>query len=249
MSWLKLNRNVGPCVIQALLLSLPLAVSAQQPDAAAAKQKILADLKQSVAKNQAALKQYTWTETTQISLKGEVKKQEQKSCRYGPDGKVQKTEIPGSAPPANQESAGKGRRGGAVKKAIVEKKVGEMKDYMGRVGALVHEYVPPNPERIQSAAAAGNISFTPGQPAAIVIKDYLKQGDSVRLGFDTAEKKLVSYDVKSYLDKPKEDDVSLSVTFDHLPDGTNYARGTVLDATAKQIQVKVTNSDYKKLGQ
>jgi hypothetical protein len=237
-------------VIQALLLSLPLALSAQQSDGAAAKQKIVADLKQSMAKNQAALKQYTWTETTQISLKGEVKKQEQKSCQYGPDGKVQKTEIPGSAPaPQQQESAGRGRRGGAVKKAVVEKEVGEMKDYMQRVAALIHEYVPPNPERIQSAAAAGNISFTPGEPAVIVIKDYLKQGDSVSLGFDKEAKRIVTCDVKSYLDKPKEDDVNLSVAFDRLPDGTNHVKGSVLDATAKQIQVKVNNSDYKKLRQ
>jgi hypothetical protein len=62
-----------------LVLSLPL--PAQQPDAAAKQQKIqekVAALKQSLAQNQAALKQYRWTESTEISLKGEVKKREQK---------------------------------------------------------------------------------------------------------------------------------------------------------------------------
>ena len=42
-----------------------------------------------------------------------------------------------------------------MKKAVVEKKVGEMKEYMERVAALVPEYVPPNPQKIQ---AAGNIA-------------------------------------------------------------------------------------------
>ena len=87
---------LGVGLVSTLLLSLPL--PAQQPDAAAKQQMVqekVAALKQSVAQNQAALKQYSWTETTAISMKGEVKKREQKECHYGPDGKVQKTPIAG----------------------------------------------------------------------------------------------------------------------------------------------------------
>ena len=224
---------------------------AQQPDAAAAKQEKIAALKQSLAKNQAALKQYAWTETTQVSLKGEVKKQEQKQCQYGPDGKVQKTPMQGaSEPQPQQQSSGGGRRGGRVKKEIVQKKVGEMKDYMERVAALVHEYVPPDPQKIQAAQAAGNVATTPAQPVStITIKNYLKQGDSVTLGFDTTAKAIASYNVDSYLDNPKDDVVKLAVSFARLPDGTNYAQQSVLDATGKKIEVRVTNSDYKKLSQ
>src|SRR5882672_9266704 len=83
--------------------------------AAPSPQEKVAALKQSLAKNQAALKAYTWTETTQISLKGEVKKQQQKLCHYGPDGKVQKTELPGSTPAQQPQEQGGGRRRGAVK--------------------------------------------------------------------------------------------------------------------------------------
>jgi hypothetical protein len=32
-----------------------------------------------------------------------------------------------------------------------------------------------------------------------------------------------------------------------LPDGTNYAAQTVLNATAKQIQVTTSNSNYAKI--
>jgi len=226
-------------------------VLAQEPNAAAAKQEKLAALKQSMAKNQAALKQYVWTETTQISLKGEVKKQEQKQCQYGPDGKVQKTPLQGASQPQPEQGGG-GRRkgGGAMKKAVVEKKVGEMKDYMERVAALVQEYVPPNPQKIQAAQAAGNIALTPAQPVTTLnIKNYLKSGDLVTLGFDTTAKKMSSYNVDSYLDDPKDDVVKLAVSFAQLPDGTSYPQQTVLDATGKKIEVKVTNSGYKKLGQ
>ena len=126
-------------LVLALIMLSVAAVAAQQADAAAAKEQKVAALKQSMAQNQAALKSYSWTETTQISLKGEVKKQEQKQCQYGPDGKVQKTPVPGAEPASEpQQHSGRGRRGGALKKEIVEKKVDEMKDYMQQVAALVH---------------------------------------------------------------------------------------------------------------
>ena len=44
-----------------------------------------AAVKESLAQNQARLRTYSWVESTQVSLKGEVKKQEQKQCYYGAD--------------------------------------------------------------------------------------------------------------------------------------------------------------------
>ncbi|MFL6350615.1 MAG: hypothetical protein ACJ74Z_02015 [Bryobacteraceae bacterium] len=221
---------------------------AQERDSEAAKGDRIAALKQLLTKNQAALKQYTWTETTQISLNGEVKRQEEKQCQYGPDGKVQKTPIGGGSESQEQQAGGRGRRGGRLKQQIVEKKTGEMKDYMERVGALVREYVPPNSEKIQAATAAGNVAVTRGQPVTtITIKNYLKQGDSVALSFDMTERKIASYNVNSYLDSPTEDPVKLTATFAQLPDGTNHVQQNVLDATAKKIQVRTTNSNYRKL--
>ena len=134
MTGMKLKIRIG-----LLLLSLaPLAiVAAQKPDP-----ERIAALKQSIAENQAALKTYKWTEATEISLKGEVKKREQKECRYGPDGKVQKTPIGGGdAAEKKEEKGGGGRRGGggAVKKVVVKNKVEDMKEYMEKAAALVHE--------------------------------------------------------------------------------------------------------------
>jgi hypothetical protein len=211
-------------------------------------QERVAALKESVAKNQASLRQYSWMETTVISLKGEVKKQQQKQCFYGADGKVQKTLMPGQEQQASSEQSG-GRRGGRLKKTIVEKKVGEIKDYMEDVAALVHQYVPPDPQKIQAVQSAGNLSVQPGQGLTVMnLKDYLKPGDLLALGFDSAAKAIRSYNVSSYVEKPKEDDISLAVTFGNLADGTSYPQQVVLDVKAKEIQVKVTNSGYKKAG-
>ena len=203
----------------------------------------MAALKQALAENQAALKHYTWTETTEISLKGEVKKRQQKTCRYGPDGKVQKTPVEGGEPQQAQQSEDRGgrRRGAAAKKAVVAHKVGEVKDYMEKVAALVHEYVPPDKEKIQAAAAAGHVSMKPDAAtgiAALGVQDYFKAGDALDIGLDLKGSALSTYNVRSYVDDPKDDAVTLAVQFDKLPDGTSYPRQTTLDVTAQKIQVK-----------
>jgi hypothetical protein len=219
------------------------AVEAQTPTP----QERAAAINEQVAKNQASLKQYTWVETTEISLKGEVKKKEQKQCSYGADGKVQKTPIPGAAPaPAPPAQQSGGRRGGRAKQAIVENKVEDLKDYMEKVAALVHEYVPPAPDKIQAAQSAGSVSALPS--GGIAIANYVKPDDLLSIGFDMAAKKITTYKVNSYVEKPKEDEVTLSVTFGRLADGTSYPQETVLKAAAKNVQVKVTNAGYKKAG-
>jgi hypothetical protein len=207
-----------------------------------------AAIKEALAKNQAALRQYSWIETTTISLKGEVKKKEQKQCFYGADGKVQKTPLPGQSAPQQQEKGGGGgRRGGRLKQAVVENKVEELKDYMEKAAALVHQYVPPDPQKIQEAQKAGNVAVqTAGSVTTLSVKSYVKSGDSLSLGFDPTAKAMRSYAVQSYVEKPKDDDLTLNVKFNSLPDGTTYPESIVLNVTGKNVVVNVTNSGYKK---
>jgi hypothetical protein len=202
-------------------------------------QQKLATVKESAARNKASLSQYTWTEQDQILYKGEVKKTLQYICRYGPDGKVQKTQLGQPAP----EKRKRGLRG-----RIVEEKTDEMKDYMQRAVSLIHRYVPPNPQDMQGAANSGNVMVGGAGPGQIQLqfKNYVKQGDSMSFQFDSATRSLTTVNVNSYLDDPNGP-VTLQVTFQSLPDGTNYAANTVLNAAAKNIQVNVTNSNYQKL--
>src|SRR4249920_2277846 len=232
------------CSLTAVAVALVSTAAAQAP----APQERIAALKESLAKNQAALKQYSWVETTVISLKGEVKKQQQKQCSYGQDGKVQKTPI-GEQEPKAKEPSGGGRRGGRAKQAVVAKKVGEVKDYMEDVAALVHQYVPPDAQKIQAVQGAGNLAVQPGAGVTVLnLKDYLKPGDLLAIGFDPAAKAMRSYSVSSYVEKPEDDAVNMAVTFGSLADGTSYPQQIVLDVKAKNIQVKVTNSGHKKSG-
>jgi hypothetical protein len=205
-------------------------------------QQKLATVKESVARNQAALRQYTWTEHTDMILKGEVKKATDTLCRYGPDGKVAKTAIGTPAP--KKEMRG-------LKKKVAEKKIGELQDYMERAASLIHRYMPPSPDNMQAAFQAGHVSLGQAGPGKIQLqfRDYAKPGDALTFNFDSATKALQSISVNSYLDDPKDDVVTLAVVFQSLPDGTNYVASTTLNAAAKQVVVKTTNTNYQKLAQ
>jgi hypothetical protein len=204
----------------------------------------VAAVKQSLQQGLAKARQYEWIETTVISLKGEEKARTQKRCYYGTDGKVEKVSLDQPAKPAAQSNAG--GRGGRVKQHVVEKKKDEMKDYMERAAALMQQYVPPSPERIQAAKDAGHITVTPeaGGPVHLLIAQYLQPGDSLAIDLDTAANRLLTLGVNTWLDKPDET-VTLAVQMSALPDGALYAARTTLDAKAKNITVVIQNSGHR----
>lgn len=132
-----------------------------------------------------------------------------------------------------------------MKQKIIANKKAEMQDYMGDVKNLLALYVPPDPQKMQQAFEAGKASLNPAAGMLnLVFKDYALSGDQMTLTFDTSTKKVVSLSVQTYMGESK-DAVTLQVQMDSLPDGTNYVRQTVLNATAKQLVVTTTNSSYK----
>jgi len=217
---------------------LATAANAQDPKQQMLQQKVAA-FKQSLADNQKALHQYGWKENTQLSLKGEVKSTKIEACRYGPDGKVQKTLL--SEPAAKKEARG-------LKGKVVEKKTDEMKDYMERVVSLIQRYVPPSPDLIKADVAGGNASLTPqgGDAIQLQFKNFVKEGDVVSFTVDSAAKLIRQLKVDTYLDEEKEK-VTLTVDFKTLPDGTNYAANKNLNVAAKQIVVNIADSDYQRI--
>ena len=203
-------------------------------------QEKIAAIKQAAAENQQKLHRYQWMETTQLTLNGEAKPPQTSMCQYGPNG-IQKTPMSAPPPPPS---------GGRMKQRIIEKKKEEMKDYMGQVKSLLALYVPPDPQKMAQAFQSGNASLNsaPGSSVAqIVFKNYAQPGDQMTLSFDTSARKISMVNVNTYMDDPK-DVVTLAVQMASLPDGTNYTQQSVLNATAKKLQVTTTNSNYQLLG-
>ncbi len=242
-------KQISAIAVAAAMLGLGAAARAQQTPAQAGggAQDQVAALKQSIQQGMKLARQYEWVETTIISLKGEEKARKQNRCYYGADGKVQKVSLD-QAPAASDDKGGKGGRrgGGKVKQQIVENKKDEMQDYMKKAAALIHEYVPPAPARIQAAKEAGRVKANPqaGGKVQVAIAQYLQPGDSLTIDMDAAANKLLGLNVNTYLDKP-EDTVTLAVQMNTLPDGALYAAETTLDAKAKNIRVVIQNSGFK----
>lgn len=234
--------NQRTLILAAAMLAGVVPAIAQGGGAGAELQEKVAAVKQSVGENQQKLHHYQWKETTQLTLKGDPKPPSQSACQYGPDGKVQKTPLTAPPPPPS---------GGRMKQKVIANKKEEMKDYMGDVKVLLAKYVPPNPESMQQAVGAGKVSLVPNPSSGVVqimFKDYALPGDQMTISFDAAAKKISTVNVNTYLDNPK-DVVTLAIQFASLPDSTNYVQQTVLNATAKNLVVTTTNSDYKAVGQ
>jgi len=95
-------------------------------------------------------------------------------CKYGPDGKVQKTAVVEPAP-AEKKRGLKGK--------VVAKKTGEMKEELESAVALVQQYVPPSPDLMQVVMNAGTASISQAGPGAASLKfpGYVKKGDALTL--------------------------------------------------------------------
>jgi hypothetical protein len=223
-----------------LLVSATLAAQAPTP------QEKIATLKQALADSAKSIRQYQWTETTSISMKGEEKSKLQNTVVYGADGKLQKTPLNPPAPKAEAKTSRRDKdKGDRLKENIVENKKEEISDYMKQAVALIQSYVPPKPEQIQAAQQAGNMTVQGGK---IEFKDYLKPKDLMTIEIDPSGKRLSKLSVASYIEKPDEP-VTLNVVFGALEDGTSYTQQTTLDAKAKNIKVVVSNGGYKKISQ
>ena len=244
---MKMNQNVMFAAIAIGILTAAASGVAQTPPSP---DQLVAALKQNMAESQKRLRQYEWIETTAISLKGEEKSRKQQRVYYGADGKLTKVPM-GEPKPAAADSGGggRGRRGGGrVKENIIENKKDEMVEYMEKAGALIHQYVPPDPERIQKTKDANNLKVVP-QPDGKVrleFQNHVQPKDLMTIDVDAKAALLSALRVATYLEKP-EDTVTLDVGFGTLTDGTSYTSQTTLEAKAKNIRVVVGNSGHRPL--
>ncbi len=203
----------------------------------------VAALKRSLAQSQAALARCEWIETTVFSMRDQEKSRTMNRCYHGADGKVQK--IPLTAHPG--EHARRGIRG-----RIAAEKNEELTDYMKQAIALLHQYIPPEPDAIQRVKDAGNMSISIIEPDARVglqFKSYLVPGDELGIEVTLPDDHLAAISVTTLLVQKSEDGedsdpVSLHVQMGTLQDGTTYADESTMEAPAKHLKVVVTNSGH-----
>jgi hypothetical protein len=208
--------------------------NAQSPEV----QQKLQAIQQASAENKQKLAMYSWQETEAISIKGDVKDTKVYQVQMV-NGAQQKTLI-------NEEKAAAptGRR---MKQKIVADKTAEYKEYGQSIGALAKQYTTPNPDLLKQAKAAGNISLTPGAgTVSVVIKNYIKPGDSMTMTISEQTHAPVSVQINTYL-TDTTDVVTVSAQFAQLPDGTNHVATANIDGVSKQLTISEQNSNYQKM--
>lgn len=200
---------------------------------------IVAMIKQNLADSKGKIKQYAWIETTTTFYKGEKKSVKQNQCYYSVDGKLTKVETGGSAP---------AKTPGGLRGKIAENKKEEMGDYMKAAIAKIQIYLPPDADKIQQIYAAGKAAIQildPGKKFKLSFPNYDETGDLLSISLDKENNKIMGVTVNTYIDDPTQK-VDFNITYGNLPDGTQYAASTILDAQAKQVKIFIENSGYKK---
>lgn len=196
-------------------------------------------INKNLANSKASIKKYEWIETTTTFVKGEQKSVKQSQCYYSVDGKLTKVETDGSAA---------SKTPGGVRGKVVANKKDEMADYVNSAIAKVKTYLPPDANKLQQIYGAGKVTnqvLEPGKKFKLSFPDYNVAGDMLSISVDKATQKLIALDVLTYIDDPSQK-VIFNVTYSDLPDGTQYAGSTTLDAQAKNLKIVIVNSGYKK---
>jgi len=198
----------------------------------------VAAVRDEVARSRAALRQYTWTEHTEVLVKGDVKSSSAVICRYDGSGQLTKTPV----------AEGKENTSTAVSNRPTVRKKAAMQDYIDRAVSRIHTYVPPKPDQMEYLLKNGHASL--GQSASgkseVRFTHYFEEGDSVIATYDSVSKVLLRITIASTLGSPK-DPITMDAVFETLPDGVNHLSSATLKASAKKVQVNTRNVMYQKV--
>jgi hypothetical protein len=194
-----------------------------------------------IARSASGLRQYAWTEQTEVRVSGTLKSSNTLTCRYDASGELLKTPL----------ATGKKMDGGQAtsKRPIVRDKA-DLRDYIERAVTRVNNYAPPKPEVIDYVLSDGQVSL--GRSAdgnsEIRLTHYYADGDSLVFTYNSQSKLLLRAAVVSTLGSAK-DPVTLEAVFETLPDGLNHVSSAVLNAKKRNVEVKMFNLDYRKVAQ
>ena len=222
-----------------LILALLVIASAGRLFAQADMKETIAMIKTNLTESKAKMKNYEWIETTTTFLKGEEKSKQQNQCYYSLDGKLTKVATGGTT---------QAKEKGGIRGKVIANKKEEMGDYVAKAIAKVQTYLPPDGGKIQQIYDGGKVGIQilePGKKFKLDFPDYLEKGDILSITVDKVNKKLVALAITTSVDNPSEK-VIFNVKYSDLPDGTQYAGETSLDAQAKNLKIVIVNSGFKK---
>ena len=174
---------------------------------------------------------YSWTQRTEVKVKGEVKSLKSETVRYTVDGELQKTPI--------DETSAKKPKG--IRGKVAKKKAGEMKDWMAELGEVLKAYSLPTEGNLLDFLNSASIS-PDGAGRKLEAMDVVQPGDrmSVWIG---AEHKMTKTEVSTQYDGS---DVKLETDHETTPDGLDYVARTTIVVPDKGVEMTVENFSFQR---
>jgi hypothetical protein len=225
---LKKGVNVKALHIAAMVLAVTVAApAAAQVDMT----EIVSKVSQARQENAQKARDYSWTQRTEVKVKGEVKSLKTEIVRYTVDGELQKTPI--------DETSAKKPKG--IRGKVAKKKIGEMKDWMADLGELLKAYSLPTQGNLLDFLNKAAIS-PDGDGQRLDATDVVQPGDrmSVWIG---ADHKMVKTEVTTQHDGS---DVKLMTDHETTSDGLDYVARTTIVVPDKGVEMTVENFSYQR---
>ncbi len=174
---------------------------------------------------------YSWTQRTEVKVKGEVKSLKTEIVRYTVDGELQKTSI--------DETSAKKPKG--VRGKVAKKKIAGMKDWMAELGGLLKAYSLPTAGNLLDFL--NNASVSPdGDGRRLDATGVVQPGDRMSVWIND-DFKMVKTEVTTQHDGS---DVKLMTDHETTPDGLDYVARTTIVVPDKGIEMTVENFSYKR---
>lgn len=181
--------------------------------------------------NAAKTRDYSWTQRTEVKVKGEVKSLKSEIVRYTVDGELQKTPI--------DETSAKKPKG--VRGQVAKKKAGEMKDWMADLGEVLKAYSLPTAGNLLDFLNKATVA-PDGTGRRLDASDVVQAGDRMSLWIND-DFKMVKTEVSTQHDGS---DVKLETDHATTPDGLDYVARTVIVVPDKGVEMTVENFSYQR---
>lgn len=206
----------------------------------------LQQMQQATARNEQQLRTYQWIESVTVAADGRTTSPKQSICRYAEDGTVLKTPLAAAGASTPPGMAGP-MRGGPIMRHVAEEKEKKVLEEVQDVQALTRLYLPLNRVKLAEVLHNGRVDFEhDGENGdAIILNNYAKPGDQMRLTLSRTRMQISGISIKSYLDKPN-DQFLAAVHFAELPDGTMYPALTSLQAPSKKLTITTTEANFSR---
>ncbi len=192
---------------------------------------VTAKVSQARKENAQKTRDYSWTQRTEVKVKGEVKSLKTEIVRYTVDGEMQKTPI--------DETSAKKPKG--IRGKVAKKKIGEMKDWMAELGELLKNYSLPTAGNLLDYLNKASVSAD-GAGRRLDATDVVQPGDrmSVWIG---ADHKMTNTEVSTQHDGS---DVKLETDHETTSDGLDYVARTTIVVPDKGVEMTVENFSYER---